>query len=70
MKDLAIYIDELDGEIRLSFREDRLPPNYYYRPLSYLPRLAGIFQRLWHTEDYKFRPFFGGRFGIVIEKVE
>ena len=70
MKELAIYVDEIDGEISLVFRKTGQDTSYYYRPLSYLARLGQVFQRLWHTDNYTIRPFLGARFGVVVMKVK
>ena len=70
MKELAIYIDEIDGEVALAFRRTGQETSYYYRPLSYLLRLGWALQRLWDTDNYTIRPFFGSRFGVVVMKVK
>ncbi|GAH07241.1 unnamed protein product [marine sediment metagenome] len=63
MKDLATFI--LGDEVHLWF-----DMTLYRRPLSYLPRLARLLCRMSESGNYQFRPFCGGTYGIVAEKVK
>lgn len=70
MKDLAIWIDDSNNRVTLCFAEAGVGYTFYYRPLSYLPRLAHFLAGMEFSHNYKFRPFLGGNFGIVVEKAE